>query len=95
MRSRAKEGQAHRRAGTKRFSSSSQFLSLTGSPIRDEMPVGEGGGQGAGDIFVMRWDGSDVRQITDDAFKEATPAFAPSVGRYSNRNVTYMSRASR
>jgi Tol biopolymer transport system component len=46
--------------------------------FKDEMPVGEGGGQGAGDIFVMRWDGSDVRQITDDAFEEATPAFAPS-----------------
>ena len=26
----------------------------------------------------MRWDGSDVRQLTDDAFEEATPAFAPS-----------------
>ena len=46
--------------------------------FRDEMPVGEGGGQGAGDIFVMRRDGSDVRQITDDAFEEATPAFAPA-----------------
>ena len=46
--------------------------------FRDEMPVGEGGGQGAGDIFVMRWDGSDVRQVTDNAFEEATPAFAPS-----------------
>jgi TolB protein len=77
--------------------------------FRDEMPVGEGGGQGAGDIFVMRWDGSDVRQLTDDAFEEATPAFAPSgvpAGRpafaptavnhaYSNRNTTVGSRASR
>ena len=45
--------------------------------FKDEMPVGEGGGQGAGDIFVMRADGSDVRQLTDDAFEEATPAFAP------------------
>jgi Tol biopolymer transport system component len=45
--------------------------------FKDELPVGEGGGQGAGDIFVMRWDGSDVRQLTDDAFEEATPAFAP------------------
>jgi Tol biopolymer transport system component len=45
--------------------------------FKDEMPVGEGGGQGAGDIFVMRWDGSDVRQLTDDAFEEATPGFSP------------------
>jgi acetyl esterase/lipase len=27
----------------------------------------------------MRRDGSDVRQLTDDAFEEATPAFAPEV----------------
>ena len=53
------------------------FASARGG-FKDEMPVGEGGGQGAGDIFVMRADGSDVRQLTDDAFEEATPAFAPS-----------------
>lgn len=35
-------------------------------------------GEGAGDIFVMRADGSDVRRVTDDAFEEATPTFAPS-----------------
>ena len=52
------------------------FASARGG-FKDEMPVGEGGGQGAGDIFVMRRDGSDVRQLTDDAFEEATPAFAP------------------
>ena len=52
------------------------FASARGG-FKDEMPVGEGGGQGAGDIFVMRADGSDVRQLTDDAFEEATPAFAP------------------
>ena len=51
--------------------------------------------------------GSDVRQFPDDAFEEATPAFAPPGfgGRpsfapavrqaYSNRNVTYINRASR
>jgi TolB protein len=52
------------------------FASARGG-FKDEMPVGEGGGQGAGDIFVMRADGSDVRRLTDDAFEEATPAFAP------------------
>jgi hypothetical protein len=51
--------------------------------FKDEMPVGEGGGQGAGDIFVMRAEGSDVRRLTDDAFEEATPAFAP------NRKVSF------
>jgi TolB protein len=53
------------------------FASARGG-FKDEMPVGEGGGQGAGDIFVMRADGSDVRRLTDDAFEEATPAFAPN-----------------
>jgi TolB protein len=53
------------------------FASARGG-FKDETPVGEGGGQGAGDIFVMRADGSDVRRLTDDAFEEATPAFAPS-----------------
>lgn len=52
------------------------FASARGG-FKDEMPVGEGGGQGAGDIFVMRFDGTDVRRLTDDAFEEATPAFAP------------------
>ena len=52
------------------------FASARGG-YKDELPVGEGGGQGAGDIFVMRWDGTDVRRLTDDAFEEATPAFAP------------------
>jgi Tol biopolymer transport system component len=56
------------------------FASARGG-FKDEMPIGEGGGQGAGDIFVMRADGSDVRQITDDAFEEATPAFAPTRSR--------------
>jgi TolB protein len=56
------------------------FASARGG-FKDEMPVGEGGGQGAGDIFVMRADGSDVRRLTDDAFEEATPAFAPSHNR--------------
>lgn len=52
------------------------FASARGG-FKDEMPVGEGGGQGAGDIFVMRADGTDARQLTDDAFEEATPAFRP------------------
>lgn len=60
------------------------FASARGG-FKDEMPVGEGGGQGAGDIFVMRADGSDVRRLTDDAFEEATPAFAPGTRTASSR----------
>ena len=60
------------------------FASARGG-FKDEMPVGEGGGQGAGDIFVMRWDGSDIRRLTDDAFEDATPAFAPRRERGSSR----------
>jgi Tol biopolymer transport system component len=44
--------------------------------FRDEGARGLGG-QSATDIFVMRADGSDVRQLTDDAVEEGTPAFAP------------------
>jgi TolB protein len=52
------------------------FASARGG-FKDEVARGVGGGQGAGDIFVMRSDGSDVRRLTDDASEEATPAFAP------------------
>ena len=45
--------------------------------FKDEMPRAEDAVQSTGDIFVMRPDGSDVRRLTDDAFEEATPAFAP------------------
>jgi len=44
--------------------------------FRDEGARGLGG-QSAADIFVMRADGTDVRQLTDDAVEEGTPAFAP------------------
>jgi hypothetical protein len=56
------------------------FASARGG-FNDEMPVGEGGGQGAGDIFVMRANGSDVHRLTDDAFEETTPA-SPAGRRY-------------
>jgi len=28
-----------------------------------------------GEIFVMRYDGTDVQQLTDDQWKEGTPAW--------------------
>jgi TolB protein len=52
------------------------FASARGG-FKDEMALGVGGGQGAGDIFVMRKDGTDVRRLTDDSCEEATPSFAP------------------
>jgi TolB protein len=50
------------------------FASARGG-FKDEMPIGEGGGQPAGDIFVMRADGTDVRRLTDDAYEDGTPDF--------------------
>jgi TolB protein len=32
-----------------------------------------------GEIFVMRYDGSDVRQLTDNQWEEGTPAWRPAV----------------
>jgi Tol biopolymer transport system component len=50
------------------------FSSARGG-FKDEAPRG-GGGQPATDIFVMRADGSDVRQLTDDAAEEGTVVFS-------------------
>ncbi len=37
----------------------------------------ETGGMSDGEIFVMRADGSDVRQLTENAFEDGTPAWRP------------------
>jgi Tol biopolymer transport system component len=34
-----------------------------------------------GELFVMRKDGSDVRQLTDNQWEDATPAWQPETGR--------------
>ncbi|HYP14852.1 MAG TPA: hypothetical protein VEQ63_13070 [Bryobacteraceae bacterium] len=52
------------------------FASARGG-FKDEIARGVGGGQGAGDIFVMQMDRSDVIRLTDDASEEGTPVFAP------------------
>jgi len=44
--------------------------------FRDEGPLHPGNPQGS-EIYVMRYDGSDVRILTDNPFEEATPGWAP------------------
>ena len=45
--------------------------------FRDEAALYWWNGQPYGDIFVMRADGADVRQLTDDQFEEAKPGWMP------------------
>jgi TolB protein len=34
-----------------------------------------------GELFVMRFDGSDVQQLTDNQWEDGTPAWRPMLGR--------------
>ena len=34
---------------------------------------------GPGELFVMRYDGTDVEQLTDDQWEEGTPAWQPHI----------------
>jgi TolB protein len=45
--------------------------------FRDERPLHVANGQPGGDIWVMRADGSELVQLTDDQYEEATPAWKP------------------
>lgn len=45
--------------------------------FKDEAALHPGNPQPYGDIYVMRADGSDVRQLTDTPFEEGTVAWAP------------------
>jgi len=45
--------------------------------FKDEALLDEWGPQPYGDLYAMRADGSDVRQLTDNQFEEATPAWRP------------------
>jgi Tol biopolymer transport system component len=45
--------------------------------FKDEALLDEWGPQPYGDLYMMRADGSDVRQLTDNQFEEATPAWRP------------------
>lgn len=45
--------------------------------FKDEAPLHPYNAQPYGDLYVMRADGSDVRQLTDDQFEKATPGWVP------------------
>ena len=44
---------------------------------KDERPLSERLPQPYGELFVMRADGSAVRQLTDNQWEDATPAWMP------------------
>jgi Tol biopolymer transport system component len=52
------------------------FVSQRGGFI-DEVTLHPYNAQAYGKIYVMRADGSDVRQLTDDPFEHGTPSFIP------------------
>lgn len=52
------------------------FASARGG-FNDEAALHPHNGQPYGHIYVMRADGSDVRQLTDGQFEEGTPTFVP------------------
>lgn len=46
--------------------------------FKDEMAMYEGVPQPYGEIFAMRADGSDVRQLTDNKWEDASAGWAPA-----------------
>jgi Tol biopolymer transport system component len=47
--------------------------------FKDEMALYDGVPQPYGEIFAMRADGSDVRQLTDNKWEDASPGWMPEV----------------
>ena len=45
--------------------------------FKDEMALYDGTPQPYGEIFAMRADGSDVRQLTDNKWEDSSPGWAP------------------
>jgi Tol biopolymer transport system component len=45
--------------------------------FKDEGMLNEGGPQPNGELFVMRADGSEVSQLTDNQWEDACPAWRP------------------
>ena len=59
--------------------------------FKDEAMLNEWSPQPYGDLYVMRSDGSDVRQLTDNQFEEATATWRPGPGRQSASSGRYAS----
>ncbi|MGH8316067.1 MAG: TolB family protein, partial [Steroidobacterales bacterium] len=66
--------------GTTSWSSDGQWIAIANARggFKDESILHPLNPQPYGNIFVMRADGSDVRQLTDDQFEDSTPAFMPT-----------------
>ena len=47
--------------------------------FKDEMALYDGVPQPYGEIFAMRADGSDVRQLTDNKWEDASPGWMPEL----------------
>jgi hypothetical protein len=45
--------------------------------FKDEMALYDGVPQPYGEIFAIRADGSDVRQLTDNKWEDASPGWMP------------------
>ncbi len=56
------------------------LFSSSRNGFKDEAMLDEWGPQPYGDLYVMRADGSEVRQLTDNQWEEATPAWRPPQG---------------
>jgi Tol biopolymer transport system component len=56
------------------------FASMRGG-YKDEAALNLGRWRAAGDVYVMRPDGSDVRMLTENPYEEATPGWAPPAAR--------------
>jgi TolB protein len=61
------------------WSSDGKWIAFTSARggFNDEAALHPYNGQPYGHIYVMRADGSDVRQLTDDPFEHGTPTFVP------------------
>lgn len=65
------------------WSPDGQWLLFSSSRMgfKDEGPLFDGIPQPYGELFVMRADGSDVKQLTDNQWEDATPAWQPDGAR--------------
>jgi TolB protein len=61
------------------FSPDGEWIAFTSARggFKDEAPLHPYNPQPYGDLYVMRADGSDVRQLTDNQFEEGTPSWLP------------------